>query len=387
MLVGADALIEQAFERALEAAVVPEQWPDALEAIAMAADAGGAVLLSADETGGMVATESLAGAIAEFAASGGTIVNTRMERGLRLIRGGWRGLVADQHIYSDRELHEDGFQQLMHRHGFRHFVGQFVYRSEHAQVVLSLERRLPASAYSPAELARLEHLYRWLRGAGRLAAEMGFRQTGGMIDGFSLLSVPALLLGSDGRIIRMNEAAEPLVGDVITVVSGRPAAMVRSGNGSLQDGIDRAMSGRIVGDGQAVVLQRRRGGRPVIADFIPLSRGARDLFSAGTAIMLMTDVAAPARTPAQSLKLLFGLTGRETSLLATLADGSDVRDAAERLGITVNTARVHLRSVFAKTDTSRQAELLALVAQIARSAPTRAGGDPVLSPPPIKKAS
>ena len=44
-----------------------------------------------------------------------------------------------------------------------------------------------------------------------------------------------------------------------------------------------------------------------------------------------------------------------------MANGETLREAASRLGITYNTARAHLRAIFAKTGTTRQAELLALV--------------------------
>ena len=48
--------------------------------------------------------------------------------------------------------------------------------------------------------------------------------------------------------------------------------------------------------------------------------------------------------------------------MAGLLHGERLEDYADRAGISSNTARSHLRSVFGKTDTSRQAELMRLMA-------------------------
>jgi len=61
----------------------------------------------------------------------------------------------------------------------------------------------------------------------------------------------------------------------------------------------------------------------------------------------------------------FGLTPAEARLVALLAGGVSVTDAADRLGIVRETARNQLKSVFAKTGTHRQPELVSLVLQIA----------------------
>ena len=49
------------------------------------------------------------------------------------------------------------------------------------------------------------------------------------------------------------------------------------------------------------------------------------------------------------------------ALVGELLEGLSISEAAARLEISENTARVQLRSVFAKTDTHRQADLMRLV--------------------------
>ncbi len=55
----------------------------------------------------------------------------------------------------------------------------------------------------------------------------------------------------------------------------------------------------------------------------------------------------------------FGLTPAEARLAATLAEGGSLDDFAATRGITMNAARFLLKGIFAKTETSRQAQLVA----------------------------
>jgi DNA-binding CsgD family transcriptional regulator len=57
----------------------------------------------------------------------------------------------------------------------------------------------------------------------------------------------------------------------------------------------------------------------------------------------------------------FGLTVAESHLAVRLAEGRTVAEAAKLAGISVATARTHLRNIFAKTATSRQSELALLL--------------------------
>ena len=61
------------------------------------------------------------------------------------------------------------------------------------------------------------------------------------------------------------------------------------------------------------------------------------------------------------LKNKFGLTPAEVRLVLRLVAGDSLRSAAKALGIQYETVRTHLKSVFQKTGTRRQAELVIVV--------------------------
>jgi DNA-binding CsgD family transcriptional regulator len=58
------------------------------------------------------------------------------------------------------------------------------------------------------------------------------------------------------------------------------------------------------------------------------------------------------------LRRLYGLTPAEANVGSLLIAGSSLEDAARELGVSITTARTHLRQLFNKTGTNRQAELV-----------------------------
>lgn len=78
--------------------------------------------------------------------------------------------------------------------------------------------------------------------------------------------------------------------------------------------------------------------------------------------MLLIGQTAPDRAvEGWSAGRFYGLTAKEVDIAVLLAQGQDLRTAAGTLGISYQTARSHLRSVFAKTDTHRQSDLVRAV--------------------------
>jgi DNA-binding CsgD family transcriptional regulator len=79
------------------------------------------------------------------------------------------------------------------------------------------------------------------------------------------------------------------------------------------------------------------------------------------------------------LKDRLDLTPAEARLVARLIAGESLRPCAKALGIKYETARICLKSVFLKTKTHRQAELVVVV--------IRALGEAKLLPPPAVTAA
>lgn len=70
------------------------------------------------------------------------------------------------------------------------------------------------------------------------------------------------------------------------------------------------------------------------------------------------------KVSSEKLVEALGLSAAEARLVSTLCEGGSLSDAAERIGISLNTAKSQLASAFSKTNTTRQSELLALVVAV-----------------------
>ena len=83
-----------------------------------------------------------------------------------------------------------------------------------------------------------------------------------------------------------------------------------------------------------------------------------------TRVGLFIAQATPPATLKRAVQSTFGLTDSETRLTLELARGLQLRDAAEALNISINTARNHLQSVFSKSGIKRQSDLVLVVTQL-----------------------
>jgi DNA-binding CsgD family transcriptional regulator len=82
-----------------------------------------------------------------------------------------------------------------------------------------------------------------------------------------------------------------------------------------------------------------------------------------TAILFITDPEQTVLVRSEWLRQDFGLTPAEAGFTREILKADGVQAAADRLGISLATARAHLAHVFDKTGTRRQAELVRLILQ------------------------
>ncbi len=77
--------------------------------------------------------------------------------------------------------------------------------------------------------------------------------------------------------------------------------------------------------------------------------------------VFVTDSDQNHNAPEDILKQLYGLTLTESRLALALLHGQGLERAAKQTGMKINTARTHLKHLFGKTGTKRQAELVRLL--------------------------
>jgi DNA-binding CsgD family transcriptional regulator len=90
-----------------------------------------------------------------------------------------------------------------------------------------------------------------------------------------------------------------------------------------------------------------------------------------TGALTIVLIYSPPRDPARlgaALAEVYGLTPQERKLAIAIYDGLSLAEAAKLIEIEVSTARTHLKNIFTKTKTRRQASLALLIASCAAAA-------------------
>ena len=100
-------------------------------------------------------------------------------------------------------------------------------------------------------------------------------------------------------------------------------------------------------------------GSPLVATIIALPNQASSRPAQDRVAILLVSPEDPPAVSNDMLKQVFGLTGAEVKVVAGLLNGKTVGELVASHGISEATIRTQLKAIFAKTNTHRQAELVA----------------------------
>ena len=189
------------------------------------------------------------------------------------------------------------------------------------------------------------------------------RSVGDFLISCGIFGFAAVLVGQNDRLLGMNDRARSLVAACFEIVDGRVVAKSADARERLHTVIAAAALERVMGGGSRPAILPRASGRPVIAHVVPTAaRFARIGLEAAVLILIDPD---ETREPASAfLKEAFGLSTSEIALARYLFRGMSLKAVAEARQTSIATLRVQLSSVFAKTGTKRQAELVSLLARL-----------------------
>jgi DNA-binding CsgD family transcriptional regulator len=293
--------------------------------------------------------------------------NTRMQRCMAMMGRGWRGLITDEHAFRREELAKDPFHnEFILHHRYSSFAGAIVAQTPEVTLPISVERRIDQGSFSRGEVERMNRLFVRLRPAAGIAVRLGLQASTQVTDIFERLGQPAALLGHGGMLVRMNARFDGHVGDGVLLRNGHLGAESAAAETALSGAIHRAVHDAAACEDAMtpVVLPRRNGRRPLLAQVSPVVGMASDAFLLARAVVLLTDLEkAPPPPHAATIQRVFGLTPAEARLAGRIAAGESLNECADAEGITRETARSRIKAIFEKTGTRRQTELALLIAR------------------------
>jgi DNA-binding CsgD family transcriptional regulator/PAS domain-containing protein len=184
----------------------------------------------------------------------------------------------------------------------------------------------------------------------------------------SALPEAILIVDAETRPLTVNRAAECLLerNDGLRRVNGMLVAESTPETHELRrliaqaagvSAVTNGAAGGNVKDGEIAISLS--SGAPLLLQIVPLRHTMVGRF--GKRKHLAAVIARPIET-ARRLCAFYRMTPAESRLAALIFDGHSLVEAAADLHITKNTARTHMKRIYAKTDTHRQADLIRLLA-------------------------
>lgn len=181
------------------------------------------------------------------------------------------------------------------------------------------------------------------------------------------LAVGTVILDEKGSFLQCNQTAQKLIDkkDGLTNSKGSLHLSNREQTGELQRIITTVLATQKKGEISAV--EAMRATRPsglsdlgIVVRPVPMTEWSEGK-SVPTVAIFVSDPEQTSETPVQIITRMFGVTPAEASLAMLLVNGLTLDEAAKMQGVSRNTTRTHLRSIFAKTGVSRQTMLVRLI--------------------------
>ncbi len=186
------------------------------------------------------------------------------------------------------------------------------------------------------------------------------------------LAAAVLLIGADGTIVYANASAQTMLDDgqvLKRTAEGSLSAATSGDREELSAAIAELTTEGAARDRAApVVLLKGKNGARFVAHLVSLTSGQRQeagrmLGAAAAVFVHQAELTRP--TLIQVVTQRFNLTEAESRVLFTILEAGGIQETAALLGISPETVRTHLKRLFRKTNTARQADLVRLVGEIA----------------------
>jgi DNA-binding CsgD family transcriptional regulator len=364
-----------AIEVVYDAALNPSLWPNALQAIADSLCDVGAILLWRRDDGsfGSIASPKVIEAQKDFEQEGW------MANDIRALRAAQRGYFfsgepfTDRHVCSDEEIRTNpSYTQLQARHGLGWFGAVAVSPDQHLGVVLSVHRARTRPPFSDAELVAVARLGRHVERSLRLSIRLFDAELLklGLGEALTRVGIGVFVLDSSGHVTFVNPAGRDLLGNGLALVKDRLLvhdALERSALETMIQETTHSNSATTADEQRPILIHRRGDKRPLALYVLPIgssSHPASQFLAHACAIILAIDPEAGEPADPALVRDVLGLTLGEARMAALVGSGLPPREAAEKLGITEETARAVLKHVFSKTGVSRQSELVMLLSRM-----------------------
>lgn len=230
---------------------------------------------------------------------------------------------------------------------------------------LRLSRAPGGPPFTPGERRWVEKIVPHLRQALELyqKLESSRSEKAVMLDATEQFAVGTILLDADFNVLKLNEVAASILAedDGLSMTGGRITLAHVAQDKEFRVLLEDVRAGQ--NPPRRLFTIERMSDRPeltAVVQLVPVHSFMQSASNPVVAIFL-TDPARSRVIEGAVVSKLFSLTPTEGNIAAGLANGLSVSELAQRMGISENTGRAHLRSIFPKIGIKRQTQLVNII--------------------------
>jgi DNA-binding CsgD family transcriptional regulator len=307
------------------------------------------------------------GVRAYAAGHGGTDV--WLAKGSRILQSGWVG--PSEAIVSQAELLGTRFfDQVLRKQSIHHAAFGVVDRNSDVFATFSVYRTPRAGQFAEPELNLLDFTLPHLRRAFFLQNNLSRLQAQkvGLAEALDAHPGGVVFFNEDGRIVHISRNARQILEqqrglranqNLLRAESPKESAIIEY----LVKQCVATSRGRGAHPGGTLQVAHRTGSCLIVM-ITPVRELDLHQPDAIAAIAFISDPGARKRPRNETLSALFGLSAAENRVTILLLDGKSLAEISQLLGVTRNTLKTQLASIFSKTKTGRQSQLIRLLADL-----------------------
>jgi DNA-binding CsgD family transcriptional regulator len=282
-------------------------------------------------------------------------------------------LKAGERINRAEQISDEDFTSTEIYRSFYSKVGVFNFElrvfcaGSHMRGIVVLSRPEGRPNYDRAELRAMSLIMPHLERAFDIYVALGGTNLENALvkDAIDRLARNVLVVDPGMSVVFANNAARDLLGqkDGLELSDdGRIRASFAGEDTALKKAAEAARFSDAEGSEQAVRVSRPSGLRQLELLFVRYPQVHLQIISPGPLTMVfISDPDHNEEASERILRRIYGLTTAEARIAVMLALGNDINEICDKLAITQNTARTHLKRIFSKTETNRQTDLVRLI--------------------------
>jgi len=294
---------------------------------------------------------------------------------------GWQGMLATspgrlclgQDYWPERDmLRSEFYQDLLKGFDMRYMAAVLTRPHMGFRESLSLYRGHEAVRFDRESVAMLDFLYPHLETALHTRRRLMTLETrvGDLETALDQMACPLILVSASLRVVLVNRSARVILdaADGLILRNGRLDTKNSAESATLKSVLSKAVSGALrLSFHHAGAMTISRPPRKLLQLVAaPLMHSSSPFPGGAAALVFLTDPESAPQLPGEILQALYGLTLTETRLSLLLLEGTSLNEAAELHCVSKETVRTQIRSIYSKTGTNRQSELLTLLRALAQ---------------------